>query len=369
MLIAHKIELRPTQFQAEYLNKCIGHSRSVYNNLLRHFSQDGVKWSKKEARVKFMELRATECPYYDEISADFLRESINNLDNAYRHFFRRVKNGEGRVGYPTKRKLGVHDVCALRDKKKFSVSDDGLRFEKFNKLKSQAPIKLREKLRFTGTVKQMNISKRAGKYFCSFLVDTEDYDPKDYNRQSSVGVDFGIKNLATCSNGKTFEANQKLKASLKRLARKQRKLSKQMIGSNRRAKTKQAIQKLHKRIADQRSSVLHKVSDYLTSNFDRIVIEDLNVSGMMKNGKLSRAVSDCGFYELRRQIEYKSQWRNCELVIADRWFASTKTCSYCGHKNDDVVLGVDSWICPECQTWHKRDLNAAINLDNYQTAV
>ncbi|MEZ9921087.1 helix-turn-helix domain-containing protein [Vibrio breoganii] len=170
MLIAHKVELRPTKPQADYLNKCIGHSRNIYNNLLRHFSQEGVKWSKKEARIKFMELRATDCPYYDEISADFLRESINNLDNAYKHFFRRVKNGEGKAGYPTKRKLGVHDVCALRDKKKFLVGDDGLRFEKFNKRKTQSPIKLREKLRFTGTVKQMNISKRAGKYFSRSLL-------------------------------------------------------------------------------------------------------------------------------------------------------------------------------------------------------
>ncbi|MEZ9903919.1 helix-turn-helix domain-containing protein [Vibrio breoganii] len=170
MLIAHKVELRPTKPQADYLNKCIGHSRNIYNNLLRHFSQEGVKWSKKEARIKFMELRATDCPYYDDISADFLRESINNLDNAYKHFFRRVKNGEGKAGYPTKRKLGVHDVCALRDKKKFLVGDDGLRFEKFNKRKTQSPIKLREKLRFTGTVKQMNISKRAGKYFSRSLL-------------------------------------------------------------------------------------------------------------------------------------------------------------------------------------------------------
>ncbi|MDN2483892.1 RNA-guided endonuclease InsQ/TnpB family protein [Vibrio agarivorans] len=369
MLMAHKVELRPTKSQAEYLNKCIGHSRNIYNNLLRHFSQDGVKWSKKEARIKFMELRATECQYYDEISADFLRESINNLDNAYKHFFRRVKSGESKTGYPTKRKLGVHDVCALRDRKKFSVSDDGLRFEKFNKRKKQSPIKLREKLRFTGTVKQMNISKRAGKYFCSFLVETEDYNPKDNDRHTSVGVDFGIKDLAICSNGKKFGANQKLKASLNRLGRKQRRLAKQVKGSNRRAKTKQAIQKLHKRIADQRAATLHEVSDYLTSNFDRIVIEDLNVSGMMKNGKVSRAVADCGLYELRRQLEYKSQWRNCELIIADRWFASTKTCSHCGYKNSDVVLGVDSWECPECLTTHDRDLNAAINLDNYQIAA
>ncbi|MFS1867006.1 RNA-guided endonuclease TnpB family protein [Vibrio breoganii] len=200
----------------------------------------------------------------------------------------------------------------------------------------------------------------------SFLVDTEDYNPKDCDRQNSVGVDFGIKDLAICSSGKKFGANQKLKASLKRLARKQRRLAKQVKGSNRRAKTKQAIQKLHKRIADQRTATLHEVSDCLTRSFDRIVIEDLNVSGMVKNGKLARAVADCGFYELRRQLEYKSQWRNCELVIADRWFASTKICSHCGHKNSDVVLGVESWECPKCLTMHDRDSNASINLDNYQ---
>ncbi|CAH9014909.1 RNA-guided endonuclease TnpB family protein [Vibrio phage 501E54-1] len=368
MLLAHKVELRPTKLQAKYIDVCFGHSRHLFNQLLNHFSQDGVKWSKKEARQVFYSLKKNKFTWYADISQAFLQETINNLDDAFKNFFRRVKNGE-KAGFPRFKKRGLKDTAAIRESKKFLLSSDGLRFEKFNKKLKDKPIKLREKLRFTGTVKQMNISKRAGKYFCSFLVDTEDYNPKDYDRQSSVGVDFGIKDLAICSNGKKFGANQKLKASLKRLARKQRRLAKQVKGSNRRAKTKQAIQKLHKRIADQRAATLHEVSDYLTSSFDRIVIEDLNVSGMMKNGKLSRAVADCGFYELRRQIEYKSQWRNCEVVIADRWFASTKICSHCGNKNNDVVLGVESWTCPSCQTWHDRDLNAAINLDNYQKAA
>lgn len=369
MLIAHKIELRPTKEQADYLSRCIGHSRDVYNKLLHHYSQDNMKWSKKSARAYAVQLRATTCTYYDEISADFIREAINDLDSGYRNFFSRVQKGEKKVGYPNYRKLGVDDVCALRDKKKFRVDSDGLRFEKFNKRTTDSPIKLREKIKYSGKIKQMNISRRAGKYYCSFLIDTQDYNPKDVERYKSVGVDFGVKNLAICSNGKVFPANQKLKASLKRLARKQRRLAKQAKGSNRRAKTKLAIQKLHKHIADQRAATIHELSDYLTSHFDRIVIEDLNVSGMLKNRKLSRAIADCGFYELRRQLEYKAKWRNCELIVADRFFASSKLCSHCHYKNPDVVLGVDDWTCPECGTWHDRDFNASINLDNYPLAA
>ena len=220
---------------------------------------------------------------------------------------------------------------------------------------------MREALRFTGVPCQVTISKRAGKYFASILVDTRDYDPKAPANES-VGVDFGIKDLAICSNGKTFAANQKLKHSLKRLARKQRALSRKMKDSNRRAKTRQAVAKLHYRISNQRLAVLHEVSDYLTSNFSVITIEDLNVRGMTKNHKLARAVNDAGFGLLRQFIEYKAELRQCEVVIADRFFPSSKTCNTCNHKNEAVVPGVEWW---DCQSRHNRDFNASVNLNRY----
>ena len=363
MLLAHKIELRPTSDQAQFLDRACGSTRHLYNHLLAHFNQDGVKWSKKEAREQFYALR-NEFEWYGDISADFMQSTIDDLECGFKNFFSNLKKGK-KAGYPKFKKRGVKDSCSIRNKPKFSVSNDGLRFEKFNKgMKCQA-IAMREKLRFAGTTKQMTISKRSGKYFVSILVETEDYNPKDTEQSGSVGVDFGIKDLAILSSGKVFAANQKLKQSLKKLKRKQRSLSRKVRGSNRYAKAKQAVAKLHYRIANQRLATCHEVSDYLTKTFKLITIEDLNVAGMVKSHKLARSVSDCGFFMLRGQIEYKAKLRNCEVVIADRWFPSSKTCSCCGHKLDELPLSVRHWKCPSCLSVNDRDVNASVNLDKY----
>ena len=359
MLLAHKIELRPTQQQADYLDRACGSRRHAFNQLLAHFNQDGVKWSKKVANEKYKELRL-EFPWYAEVSQRVTRNTVDDLHNAFSHFFRRVKNGE-KAGYPKFKKRGLHDSFSLREKPKFDVDGRTLRIEK---LKTR--IKMRKELRFTGTPCQVTISKRAGKYFASILVDTQDYDTK-HPDQESVGVDFGIKDLATCSDGQIFAANQKLKHSLKRLAKKQRALSRKTKGSNRYAKAKQAVAKLHYRISNQRLAVLHEVSNYLTAKFKLITIENLNVKGMIKNHKLARAISDAGFGMLREFIEYKAYLRGCQVVIADRFFPSSRKCSVldCDYINDNLTLSDREWQCPDCKTTHDRDRNASWNLDNF----
>ena len=359
MLLAHKIELRPTQQQADYLDRACGSRRHAFNQLLAHFNQDGVKWSKKVANEKYKQLRL-EFPWYAEVSQRVTRNTVDDLHNAFSHFFRRVKNGE-KAGYPKFKKRGLHDSFSLREKPKFDVDGRTLRIEK---LKTR--IKMRQELRFTGTPCQVTISKRAGKYFASILVDTQDYDTKHPERES-VGVDFGIKDLATCSDGQIFAANQKLKHSLKRLAKKQRALSRKTKGSNRYAKAKQAVAKLHYRISNQRLAVLHEVSNYLTAKFKLITIENLNVKGMIKNHKLARAISDAGFGMLREFIEYKAYLRGCQVVIADRFFPSSRKCSVldCDYTNDNLTLSDREWQCPDCKTTHDRDRNASWNLDNF----
>ncbi|MGO0306070.1 RNA-guided endonuclease InsQ/TnpB family protein [Endozoicomonas acroporae] len=364
MLLAHKIELRPTAQQADYLDRACGSRRHAFNQLLAHFSQEGVRWSKQAAHEKYKELRI-EFPWYAEVSQRVTRNTVDDLHNAFTHFFRRVKNGN-KAGYPRFKKRGLNDSFSLREKPKFGVHGRTLRIEK---LKTR--IKMREALRFTGTACQVTISKRAGKYFASILIDTQDYDPKA-QEEESVGVDFGIRDLAVCSNGKTFAANQKLKLSLKRLGQKQRALSRKTKGSNRSAKAKRAVAKLHYRVSNQRLAVLHEVSDYLTANFRVITIEDLNVRGMTegrptRNRKLARAVNDAGFGMLRQFIEYKAVLRGCQVVVADRFFPSSKRCSVpgCGFLNDSLLLSVREWECPNCKTHHDRDHNASVNLDNY----
>lgn len=362
-LLTHKIEMRPSAAQSEYLDRCMGSARHLYNQLVSHFSQDGNKWSKSKARKIFYDLRDTQFPWYKEISANIFQSTIDDLDAAFKHFFRRVKQGIKPYGYPAFKKKGQKDSFSIRHTLKFRVDGRNLFFERFNKGRNDAPLRLRENLRFEGATKQMTISKRAGKYFASILVDTKSYDDKsDVSTQEVVGIDFGVKDLATCSDGTVFKATKAMKRSAKKLAKLQRSQKRKQKTSKRYAKTKQRIAKLHKRVADQRSAALHELSDYVTKNFDNIVIEDLNVSSMIKNRKLSRAISDVGFYELRRQIEYKAKLRGRNVTVVDRWFPSSKLCSGCRSKNDDLVLSDRDWTCSDCGAHHDRDMNAAINL-------
>ena len=358
MLLAHKIELRPTPEQAVYLDKACGSRRHCYNQLLAHFSQPENKWSKAAAYQHYITVLRQEFDWYSEVSSRVTRNAIDDLDNAFKHFFRRVK-AKQIAGFPRFKKKDVRDSFALRETAKFDVIGRELRIEKL-----KTKIEMRLALRFQGTAKQVTISKRAGKYFAAILVETHDYNPHDFNREKSVGVDFGIKELAVLSTGEVFAANQKLKASLHKLATLQKNLAKKVKGSNRRAKAKLKAQKLHFRIAKQRQAVLHNLSDALTKRFDVITLEDLNVKGMVKNRKLSRAISDAGFGTLRQMIEYKAKLRNCTVVIANRFYPSSKTCSACGTIKQNLTLADRQFTCA-CGFSADRDYNAALNLNQY----
>jgi putative transposase len=358
MLLAHKIELRPTPEQATYLDKACGSKRHCYNQLLAHFSKPENKWSKTAAYRYYINVIRQEFQWYSEVSSRVTRNAIDDLDNAFAHFFRRLKLKQ-KCGFPRFKKKDVHDSFALRESAKFTVLGRELRLEK---LKTR--IEMRQALRFQGTPKQVTISKRAGKYFASILVETNDYNPNDVNRKPSVGIDFGIKDLAVLSTGEKFIANQKLKANLKKLARLQKNFAKKLQGSVKRAKAKLKIAKLHYAIAKQRRAALHELSDYVTKNFDVITLEDLNVKGMVKNRKLSRTISDAGFGTLRQMIEYKANLRNCTVIIANRFFPSSKTCSCCGKIKENLTLAERIFNC-ECGFSANRDLNAALNLNQY----
>jgi putative transposase len=223
---------------------------------------------------------------------------------------------------------------------------------------------MRQQLRFEGTPKQVTISKRAGKYFASILVDTSDYPDYSQSRAESVGVDLGIKSLAVTSDGQVIPSNNKLKRSLKRLQRMSRHLSRKQKGSNRRARAKRRLAKLHYRIANKRKAVLHELSHQLTASYERIAIEDLHIKGMVRNRKLARSIADAGFGMLRQFIEYKAYLRGCTVELVDRFFPSSKMCSDCGQLHE-ITLGDRELAC-DCGLTIDRDLNAAINLNNFR---
>lgn len=365
MLLAHKIELRPTPGQREYLEKACGHRRHCWNHMLAWFSQknsDGnvlFKWSKTEAYQFFMKVLRVEFPFYSEVSSVITRNVIDDLDNAYSQMFRRMKSGE-KAGYPRPRKKGQRESFSIRDVAKFDVKNKMLRIEK---LKTR--IEMRQNIRFSGKLKQVTISKRADKFYASFLIETLEYDSKDIDRKEMVGLDFGLKQLVTTSDNEQFPACQLFKKNICKLQKLQRNLARKERGSMRRAKTKLKIQKLHAKIARQREAILHQISDYVTKTYDTIVLEDLHINGMMKLRSLSRAIADAGFGVLRQMIEYKAKLRNCTVIIADRFFPSSKKCSHCGGIKQNLTLSDRSYKCDSCGIELDRDFNAAINLCNY----
>lgn len=324
MLIAHKICLDPNNAQATYFARAAGTARFACNWALaewqRQYDAHKVdptqpKPSQAALRRQLNAIKRERFPWMFDVTKNAPQMAIIQLGQAFQNFF------AGRAKYPKFRKKGVHDRFTLTNDQ-FSVED-------------------------------------------SIAIDTRDdsHLPKAEN-QGEVGVDLGVKALATLSTGETIPGPKAHKSLLGRLQRLSRSLSRKVKGSSNRRKAKAKLAKLHVRIGNIRADALHKLTTDLTRRFHTIGIEDLNVRGMVKNRHLSRSVSDMGFFEFRRQLEYKAAMRGGVVHVADRFYASSKTCADCGHKLDVLPLAVREWTCPECGTTHDRDMNAAINLKN-----
>jgi putative transposase len=192
----------------------------------------------------------------------------------------------------------------------------------------------------------------------------DDKAQRERTGDGTVGVDFGIKAAATLSTGETVLAPKPLKGNLRRLRLRSRRHSRKEKGAKNRVKSAQKLASLHARITNVRRDFWHKLTSKLCRENQAVVIEDLNVQGMMQNEKLSRAIADVGMSEGRRQLEYKAKLYGTRLVIADRWYPSSKLCSACGQKKETLSLKEREWECEHCHSRHDRDMNAAINLRN-----
>ena len=211
-------------------------------------------------------------------------------------------------------------------------------------------------------VLRMTISKRAGRWYASLTVEREGEPVVNHPKGGAVGVDLGVKNLATLSDGTVVPNPRYLKKSERKLKRAQQALSRKTKGSNRRAKAKAKVARLHARVANRRSDALHKLTTRLAREYSDISVEDLNVSGMVKNRHLAKSISGAAFGEFRRQLKYKTARSGARLHVVDRWFASSKTCSGCGGVKAKLSLAERTYRCDSCGLTMDRDLNAAINI-------
>jgi len=356
---AYKTELKPNNRQRTLFEQFAETRQFVFNIGLREWKRQYERGEKPSAyglKKQFNAVKYDYFPHVTDTPYTVTEGAFVDLGNAFKHFFRRVKNGDKKAGYPKEKRHpgGFHlrDTRVERDRSRLTGTGWVVLKEK-----GYIPI---NPLKY-GTY--ATISQRAGRWFISVPVYEEIPDPEN-NSILVIGVDFGIKTLAVCSDGTTFENPKPLRTVQHKLKCLQRELSRRRKGGANWCKTQRKIQRCHAHIANIRKHTLHQISHELVVNRRPavIAIENLNVSGMAKNHCLAQAVLDCGFYELRRQLEYKAKHHGVEIVIVDRWFPSSKTCSSCGCIKDDLTLSNRTFVCADCGFELDRDLNAARNL-------
>lgn len=307
-----------------------------------------------------------------EVTKYACQQPFIQLQEAWSRYFNYLKNKKGtKVGRPKFKKKG-------KSKDSFYVGGDQIVI-KNNKVRipNLGYVKLSEEIQFSGKILNATVSRQADNWFISFTIEPLiSFLP--CKNQASVGVDVGNKALVTLSSGIQIEAPRPLKKSIRKLKRRSRQLSKK-VHSRKKGDTtpksknyqKQQIKvaKYHAKVSNIRKDVLRKVTTFLTDNFQFIMIEDLNIKGMMANGKLARTIRDLGLYELRRRLEYKSVLKGNTLTFADRWYPSSKTCSCFGSVKQDLKLSDRFYECKECGLVIDRDLNASINLERLEKTI
>lgn len=367
VMAARRIALLPTEEQERYFRRAAGTQRFAYNWGLARWRElydadvaAGVKPTNYAAKLQ-KELDSTKrerWPWMLDVSKGVPQGGLQNLKRSFDNFFK------GRGRYPKFKRKGMSRDSFRADGNTTPelVTKWSGRYLKIPKIGSWIPCA--EKLRFTGKVQRVTIVREADRWFAVFVVETPAIVPIVRESQAVVGIDLGLTAFAVTSDGERFEAPKPLAKAQKKLRRAQRVLARRVKGSKRRERAKMKVAKIHYRVRSIRGDFLHKLSTTLVRRYATIVIEDLNVSGMVKNRHLSRAISDVGWSEFRRQLTYKSAWYGSRLVVADRWFPSSKTCSACGHVAAELPLSVREWGCQPCWTFHDRDENAAKNLAN-----
>lgn len=360
MLKAYKYRLYPNKQQIELIQKTFGCCRFVYNQCLDYRRK--LYETKKESMNKTScnnycnQVLKKEYEWLKEVDKFALTNAIYNMDSAYQKFFKE------HTGFPK--------FKSKRDNKKsYSTNFTNNNIEiSFNNSMIKLPklkwTKAKIHREFTGKIKSVTISQiPSGKYFISILVETE-HIPME-STGCMIGIDLGIKDLLITSDGEKFDNIRTTKKYEDKLAKEQRKLSHKVKGSKNWNKQRMKVARVHEKIYNTRINNLHKISHKLVSENQVIVSEDLSVSNMVKNRNLAKAISDCGWYELTRQISYKSDWNNRQYIKIGRFTKSSQPCNMCGYINAETKnLSVRQWTCPRCGTIHDRDINAAINILN-----
>lgn len=368
---AYKTELDPNNIQATMMLRHCGASRWAYNwgldQIKQALSVNGGIPSAIDLHKRLNALKGTDSlPWGYDVSKCAFQESLRDLDTAIKNW-RSSKYGKRkgkRVNFPRfkNRKRGI-GTCRFTGI--IHVFDNGVQLPRLG------TIRLKENgyLPVGAKVSQATISEKAGHWFVSVLVDEPKPSPLETTGQV-IGIDVGIKTLATCSNGMTFANPKALAAKTKQLKRWQRRLSRRMDGGKNRNKAKLQVAKYHKRVADVRLDAHNKAARTIVNlKPSVIVLEDLNVAGMVKNHRIAKALSDAALGQFSRIVTYMAIDAGIEVEQANRFFPSSKTCSRCGWEKKNLTLADRTFVCDQCGNVIDRDLNAALNLENTVSAT
>jgi len=360
MLRAHKIRLNPTAEQETYFRKAAGTARFIYNWELKEVKRaldDGrAPATALDLKARFNTLKRDQFPWVYEVTKCVVDGAFGNLGAALANF-RASKLGQRkgkRVGFPKfkRKKRGAGSFYLANDK--FRVDGHSISIPKLGQ------VNMTEPLRFVGKIMSATISERASWWWVSIQVDVP--REQQLHQGHAVGVDVGVKDLAVDSDGERFENQKPLRSALRTIKRLQRRVSRRLKGSKNRRKAVLKLARAHYRVNCLRADAQHKATSRIARKASLIGLEDLNITGMLRNRRLSQALSDASVSEMHRQLRYKAEWYGGQAVTISRFFPSSRIHNSCGGYKVDLDLAERVWTCPACGQKVDRDLNAARNI-------
>lgn len=353
MIKAFKYRIYPNRSQEILFSKTFGCVRLIWNANVASFNSYDKDNNPKPNIIQKSDL-VLDRPWLSEVSAAAIQQKVMDFKETVKQYF--SKNRKKKIGRPSFKKKGNTQSYRLPNQK-FRIEGDRIRLEKIGWVK----VVIDRNIPDNGKIISCTISKNsANQYYVSIIVDCEIVKKPKTGKE--VGIDLGIKKFATLSDGITIDNPKYLRENQSKISRIQKYMSRKVKGSRRWHKNRLRVARLHNKISNKRLWFLHNLTTYLVNNYDTICIEDLNVSGMVKNRKLASSISDASFSMFRSLLEYKCEWYGKALSVIDRFYPSSKTCSFCGWKKDDLSLSDRVFVCDNCGIKIDRDLNAAINI-------
>lgn len=369
MFRAIKIRLYPNKTQEQTLNKVLGCYRFVYNQMLAR-KQNAYKEDKTNLSVTDLSkwfhgtlLKDEQYVWLKEQNTKVMNQAIRQMDGAYQKFFKQ-HNGFPKFKTKKDKQSALFPCDAISKKNTFEARHISL-ITSLHDIKFRcSDLYFRRLQKYNKNIRSATLSKtKSGKYFLSILVEMDDTELKKFEHTNKqVGIDLGVKDFVITSDGEVFENKHFFKKKEKQVKKLQRQLSRKVKGSNNRRKVQIRIAMLFERITNKKVAYIHYVTNELLSYFDTIFMEDLNVKGMLKNHHLAKTIQEAGFYNFKETLVNKALVNDKKVMIIDRFYPSSKTCSQCGYKKRDLKLSDRFWVCPICGTKHDRDVNAARNI-------